>query len=195
MKKLLIPVFCLWHMLAITWWTLPYSFGALVNEQAVQDNWEARLFNWGLLAENVLLQNLIARYIDVTGSQQYWDFFAPQSPKFHQYLSVCNGIEQIPDAGDLGCKQKTLFSNFNSDFAAFRLFGSDRSRIYRLTENLINRPNQALLSAFMAYYARHADTHNNPDVYLIAHQFDLHPELKDMPRWGYRNDQVLLANK
>lgn len=195
MKKLLIPAFCLWHMFAITWWVLPYSLGALVNEQAAQDSWEARLFNWGLLAENAPLHNLITRYIDVTGSQQYWDFFALQSPKFHQYLSVCHGIERFLDTGNLGCKQQTLFSNFDRDFAAFRSFGSGRSRIYRLTENLINRPNKVLLSTFTSYYAGHADTYNNPDVYLIAHQFELHPELNDMPRWGYQTDQVLLAIK
>ena len=95
---------------------------------------------------------LLNGYIDVTGSQQYWDFFAPHSPRFHQYLSVCDGIITYPEQERISCKGKPLFSNLDEDLSVFHHFGSDRSRLYRLTENLINLEDPLLSRRFARFY-------------------------------------------
>ena len=135
-KNTLIVVFCVFHMTAIAWWTLPLS-----------------------LNNNNPLTHLLSAYIDLTGNQQYWDFFAPQSPKYHQYLSVC----------------------------------SNTSRYYRLTETLINQNNPDLFKAFAQYYSTHqADTVTHPSAtQLVGHQYELYPDLKDLPHAGYRTDTIL----
>ena len=155
MKKLWIPAFCLLHMIAIFWWTLPTSFGSMVDANVSQVSLEARLFKWLSLDENSTASAFLIAYIDVTGSQQYWDFFAPQSPKSHQYLSVCDSVITDPQQGKITCQGQILFSNLDADFATFRQFGSDRSRLYRLTENLINLEDTLLLKTFTNYYRTH----------------------------------------
>ena len=104
MKKWLIPALCLLHMTAIFWWSLPHSFGGMVVANAGQAPLEARLFKWMMLDENSWAYSFLQNYIDVTGSQQYWDFFAPQSPRLNQYLSVCDSIIAYPDQGKIACK-------------------------------------------------------------------------------------------
>ena len=50
---------------------------------------------------------------------QYWDFFAPQSPRFHQYLSVCDSIITYPEQGKISCQGQALFTILDADFATF----------------------------------------------------------------------------
>jgi hypothetical protein len=186
MKKLLVSAFCLLHIVAIFWWTLPYSFGGMIAASTEQNQLEAWLFKWLQFGENSLPYSLLEHYVDMTGSQQYWDFFAPHSPKSHQYLSVCDAIVTYPEQGEIACKGKPLFSNLNDDFATFKQFGSYRSRLYRLTENLANLEEPLLLDAFTKYYRnQHASTQ------LVLHQFELHPELGGLPKAGYRMDRLL----
>ena len=106
MKKLLIPALCLLHMTAIFWWTLPHGFGGMVVANARQAPLEARLFKWMMLDENSRGHAFLQNFIDMTGSQQYWDFFAPQSPRLHQYLSVCDSIIAYPDQGKIARKTR-----------------------------------------------------------------------------------------
>ncbi|NOT13408.1 MAG: hypothetical protein HOP23_16535 [Methylococcaceae bacterium] len=188
MKKLCIPAFCLLHMIAIFWWTLPHSFGAMIVANDKQASLEAKLFNWLILEENSKAYTLLRNYIDVTGSQQYWDFFAPQIPIVHQYLSVCNSIMTYPQQEQIACQGQALFSNLQPDFAMFRRFGSDRSRLYRLTENLIHLDDPLLLETFTNYYRARQQ---RKAAQLIQHRFELHPELKDLPKAGYQMDKLL----
>ncbi|MEQ1485774.1 hypothetical protein [Methyloglobulus sp.] len=193
MKKQLIPVFCLLHMVAIFWWTLPHSFGEMVLASNEQNTIEAKLLKWLMLDDNPRVTALLNGYVDVTGSQQYWDFFAPQSPRFHQYLSVCDGIINYPEQERISCKGKPLFSNLDENIKGFRSFGSDRSRLYRLSENLINLEEPLLLQKFTQYYQtqhRKKITENVP-AQLVKHQFELYPELRDLPSAGYRMDKLL----
>ena len=195
-KKIVIPIFCLFHMTAIVWWTLPHSFAGMVAENNKQTIIETKLFKWLNFAENSWLSILLTRYIDITASQQYWDFFAPQSPKFHQYLSVCNDLFTNIQATEINCKGATLFSNLKDNINSFSIF-SDTSRYYRLTETLINLNDPALLEAFSNYYASH-HTHNLPNnnhIQLLAHQFELYPDLKELPKAGYRTDKILWENQ
>jgi len=195
MKKLVIPVFCLFHLIAISWWTLPHSFGNLVLAEGETTTLEYKLFNVFSKMGQSRLANLSEAYIDSTGSQQYWDFFAPHSTRFHQYISVCDDIESLIEQEIISCKDKPLFSNLTDDFAGFKLFGSNRSRYYRLTENLIALNDPALLKAFADYYRQ--SQQNQPktsaEVYVIAHQFELHPGLKTLPKPGYRIDKLLIS--
>jgi hypothetical protein len=193
MKKVLVPALCLLHMAAILWWTLPHSFAGMVLADPEQAQWEARLFNWFTLSDNSWLNRFFLGYIDVTGSQQYWDFFAPKSPLFHQYLSVCHSINAYPEQGKLACKGKALFSNLHGDSSEFKHFGPDNSRLYRLTENLTRLEEPRLLEAFTHYYLTHQKTpfSNNGTAQLVLHQFELHPELTDLPKSGYRMDKLL----
>ena len=96
---MLIPAFCLLHMTAIFWWALPHSFGCMVMANAGQATLEAKLFKWMMLEDISWACAFLQSYIDVRGSQQYRDFFAPQSPKFHQYLSACNSIIAFLNGG------------------------------------------------------------------------------------------------
>lgn len=192
-RNLLIPAFCFLHVIAITWWSLPQSFHAFVAERAGPHVLEAKLFEALALTNAPRLKAFLTGYIDLTGSQQYWDFFAPHTSSLHQYVSVCGGIKVNKDSGDKVCAEQTYFTNLSAGFAEFKVFGSDRSRIYRLTENLIKRGDNALRSRFARYYAEKAETKvNQAQLYLLAHQFELHSELPDLPRAGYRSDQVLL---
>ena len=197
MKKMFIPAFCLLHMAAIFWWTLPHSFGGMVVANARQATLETRLFKWMMLDDNSWAYSFFKNYINVTGSQQYWDFFAPQSPKFHQYLYVCDSIIAYPAQGKIACKGQALFSNLNDDFETFQCFGSDRSRLYRLTENLVNLEEPQLQEAFTHYYRTHQRSYvaDSAPAQLVLHQFELHPGLKDLPKAGYRMDKLLWVSR
>ena len=191
-KKIVIPILCLLHMTAIFWWTMPQSFAGIISEDINQTTAEAKLFNWLSFAKNSWLTNLLIHYINATGSQQYWDFFASQNPNFHQYLSVCNSIATDNKSGEISCKGPILFSNLKNNFETFAIF-SHSSRYYRLTESLINLNDPQLLKAFTHYYQTHQahDFTYNVSVQLIAHQFELYPDLNDLPKAGYRIDKIL----
>ena len=199
MKKRLIPLLCLLHMSAVFWWTLPHSFGGMVLAEKNPNTFEAKLFKGMMLDEFPNLSAMLDAYIDVTGSQQYWDFFAPHSPKYHQYLSVCGSIIDDPEQGKISCKDKPLFSNLydglSNNVVNFKVFGSGPSRFYRLTENLAKLEEPSLLLAFAHYY--HPNQTNKPTnhmpAHVILHQFELHPKLKDLPKAGYRMDKVLMT--
>jgi hypothetical protein len=65
--------------------------------------------------------------------------------------------------------------------------------LYRLTENVINLKEPQLREAFTSYYRTHQGNYvaDSTPVQLVLHQFELHPELKDLPKAGYRVDTVL----
>ncbi len=196
LKYITINLFCVTHLLAIFWWTLPHSFGGMVAENA-NPSLEAKLLKAMSLDDQPRLYSFFQHYINLTGSQQYWDFFAPQNPRYHQYLSVCDSIETDQAHGKITCKGRPGFSNLDSDLedepGAFKLFGSDRSRLYRLTENLAKLEDPGLLKAFTKYYRSNRPSNNNVEqsAYLVLHLFELHPELNDLPKSGYRMDEVL----
>ena len=194
-KKIVIPILCLSHMTAIFWWTLPHSFEGIITEEINQSTGEAKLFNWLRFTKNSWSTNLLNHYIDATGSQQYWDFFAPQSPKYHQYLSVCNSLATDNKSGEISCKGPILFSNLKNNFENFAIF-SHSSRYYRLTETLIHLNDPQLFKAFTHYYQTHQahDVTYNVSALLLAHQFELYPDLKDLPRAGYRIDKIFWGN-
>jgi hypothetical protein len=189
-KKLLIPIFCLFHISAIFWWTLPHSFGGMDLPGSEQRTVEAKLLNIAMLDDYPRVTTILQKYIDATGNQQYWDFFAPHSPKYHQYMSVCHLVIADPEQGKISCNGKAYFSNLDDNF---QRFGSDRSRLYRLTENLAKLESPQLSEAFVHYYQNHdpEKTADNKPAQLVLHQFELHPELKDLPKSGYRMDKLI----
>lgn len=189
MKKLLIPTFCLFHMVAIFWWTVPYSIGRMILIDNEHSPIVAKLLKEIMLDDYPNVSALLKKYIDATGSQQYWDFFASPNPRLHQYLSVCGSVIAYPDQGTMACKDKPLFTNLDTNFERF---GSGRSRLYRLTENLTKLEEPVLLEAFTQYYLQHrGKSADSPSAQLVLHQFELHPGLKDLPRIGYRMDKVI----
>ena len=192
LKKFFIPVLCLLHMTAIFWWTLQHCFQGMFAEVVKQTTIESKVFKWLGFAENTWPVLFLNHYIDITASQQYWDFFAPQSPKFHQYLSVCNSLNRDNKSEEISCKGPVLFSNLKHNFDTFMIV-SNSSRYYRLTETLINLNDPDFLQAFGQYYQRHQSggIANNVSVQLLAHQFELYPDLKEMPKSGYRIDKIL----
>jgi hypothetical protein len=192
MKKVLIPVFCLFHLIAISWWSLPHSFGNLVLSENSQ-NMESRIFQALRVLDETWIQSLLTAYVNLTGSQQYWDFFAPRSSRFHQYISVCDSIETLSGPETINCPNKPMFSNLPVDFSGFKGIGSRESRNYRLTENLIALNDPILLKAFADYYLQSQQNKPQPSakIYLIAHQFELFPELKALGKPGYRSDKLL----
>ncbi len=44
LKKILIPVFCIFHMTVIVWWTFPHSFAGLVSDNINQTSNDSELF-------------------------------------------------------------------------------------------------------------------------------------------------------
>lgn len=198
LKKFLIPSFCLIHMAAIFGWSLSNGILGTTVESAGHSI-ATPIFETFFQEGSTGLTAFLQRYIDMTGNQQYWDFFAPQSPKYHQYLSVCGSIETYQSQGKITCKGQTGFSNLDAPVeigqAAFKVFGSNRSRYYRLTENLSKLEDRDLLEAFTRYY-RFNNAHKKGEdntTYLVLHLFELHPELDDLPKAGYRMDKVLLS--
>lgn len=193
MKKILIPVFCLFHLFAISWWSLPRSFGNLVlseNNQNVED----RIFQALTVLDKTWIQSLLTAYVNLTGSQQYWDFFAPRSTRLHQYLSVCDSIETKPEAEIITCQDRPLFTNLPDNISEFQALGSNRSRWYRLSENLIALNDPMQINAFARYYqVKNNGAKANTQAYVIAHQFELNPGLESLPKPGYRTDKLLLA--
>jgi hypothetical protein len=185
MATVLIPLLCLWYLTALLWWTLPYSLGNDLFTGDAASISESRMVSALRLDQAPWLQAALSATIDATGSQQYWDFFAPRSPRFHQYLSVCRPADAQPDPETIACDGAPRFSNFQPDFAQFKAVGRDQSRWYRLTETLIYHRDPKLLAAFTRYYAADAAT------VLISHQFELRPELPGLVHSGYRTDQRL----
>ena len=59
MKKRLIPLFCLLHMCAIFWWTLPRSFGGMVLAENDRNTLEAKLFKGMMLADYDAVSTLL----------------------------------------------------------------------------------------------------------------------------------------
>lgn len=193
MLRQLIPILCLCHGFAIFWWTVPYSYGNFISTNFPENLLPNKYLKSFQLENQLQLSSLIQRYIDISGSQQYWDFFAPHSARYHQYLSVCDGIVAVGQE-IIGCKSKPLFSNLGDNFKRFETFGSHRSRLYRLTENLAKLEDKDLLAAFAQYYLKqHSGNHDNKaQAVVVMHQFELHPELIDLPKPGYRSDRILL---
>jgi len=191
MTQRLIPFFCLFHMLAISWWALPKSFPDVANAKDYNPTaiaaWEAPLLNATQLSSNNPLNSLFSFYINLTGTQQYWDFFAPSIPKFHQYLSICSGVIKISQQGKIICKTPALFSHFNNEFDSVNLVGIAESRHYRLTENLAALDNPELFAALSHYYQKQ---HAVQPV-LVLHQFELAPDLPGLPLYGYQMDKQL----
>jgi hypothetical protein len=188
--KRLIPIFCLLHAFAISWWTLPYSFSNIDLGESGQTSLETKLLKGMRLDGYPKVASLLQKYIDLTGSQQYWDFFAPQSSRYHQYISVCGSSKTYLEEGEITCTDKPFFSNLDIHFS---LFGSGRSRLYRLTENLAKLEHPVLLRKFAQYhqFKDHEKFADNTPLQLVLHQFELHPELKDLPKVGYRMDNII----
>lgn len=191
LKTVLIPCFCLFHMSAIFWWTLPHSFSRIDLENSQQNRIENYLLNWLNFEETGWPYTILSHHIDITGNQQYWDFFAPQSPKFHQYLSVCESIVAYPDQGKISCSERPLFSNLEDLENQLPRQRSLMSRWYRLTENLINLNNPLLLEKFTHFYRTHQN-HSATQVSLVLHQFELYPNVLELPKAGYRMDKLLM---
>ena len=86
---------------------------------------------------------------------------------------------------------------FDDNFEAFKRIGNDRSRWYRLTENLVNLEEPLLLEAFTQYYRTYQRSYvaNRAPAQLVLHQFELHPGLKDLPKAGYRMDKLLWVSR
>jgi hypothetical protein len=198
LKQIIISLFCFIHLSAIIWWAFPQNYAGIRPTNNV-NSLEYMALETMALKNSPRLSSFLRHYIDLTGSQQYWDFFAPDSPRYHQYLSVCNSIETDQALGKINCTGQPGFSNLDARLEdksdAFRLFGSDQSRHYRLTENLIKLEDSKLLAAFTRYYGAYSPNKRqvNNSTYLVLHLFELHPELNDLPKSGYRMDKILLA--
>lgn len=114
-SRLIVPGLCIFHMLVIFWWVLPRQFEILQLDNAYNNSplfvGEEKVLNALGLSEQSSLRWVLEQYINVTGSQQYWDFFAPAAPKFHQYFSICDAefIASIYDK--INCNRGPVFLN------------------------------------------------------------------------------------
>lgn len=170
MKKQLIPIICIFHFYAIFCWSAPINFG---------------------------VSGFLNAYINATASQQYWDFFAPHSISQHQYLTLCETMLAAPGQETITCNGRPLFTNLPTHFNSSQRIDFAASRLYRLTENLIKLENQSLFQAFTDYYRKRPQGGGavSNTAQLIAHQFELHPEINNFPKAGYHWDTVLMATQ
>ncbi|MGH8553180.1 MAG: hypothetical protein ACRERS_07780 [Methylococcales bacterium] len=118
---------------------------------------------------------MIRNYIDLLGAHQYWDFFAPQTPRIHRYLSVCGDILEASEHGRIECINP-LYQSFAGDVDnVAQPHRGNRSRAFRLVENLFRLRHPVLLNAFTLYWA-HKKYHTEPrTAFLLLHEFTLQP--------------------
>ncbi len=152
------------------------------------------LLNLGKFSQDNPLRSWLTRYINLTGSHQYWDFFAPTIPKFHQYLSICRDVVSSPQQGKIDCRSTPLFTNLDFNFSGLDFFSANNSRLYRLTENLTAFNDPTLLQAFARYYLVQSLHQTGPSPVLVLHVFELAPGFEGLPSYGYRMDKLLLLD-
>ena len=111
MKKLFIPAFacCIWPpfsgglyrtVLAAWRWQMP---GKLLLKRGCSNGWCLTITAGPMPFYRIILMWQVDSSTGI--------FFAPQSPTFHQYMSVCNSIISYPEQGKIACKGQALFSH------------------------------------------------------------------------------------
>jgi hypothetical protein len=148
-------MFVLLHFCALVAWIIPPYSGMIANSPHADSparRLEQRLFAALSNAGGETRSFLTANYIDFLGAHQYWDFFAPETPRIHRYLEVCSEILESSDERRIQCINP-LYRSFDGEIdQATHPHHGKRSRSFRLVENLYRLHRPDLLNAFTLYW-------------------------------------------
>ncbi len=192
-RKIAIPAFVLFHFWALIAWIIP-PYSDMVAKAPRTDSPIGRLERQivkALTAKDGGVVSVLARnYIDLIGAHQYWDFFAPDSPRVHRYLSVCSNIRESPEIGTMDCIEP-LYQSFEGNLNnAAQLYQPRRSRSFRLVENLLRLPRPDLMNAFtLHWHQRKSDATGT--AFLLVHEFTLQAGSPSLVFANKRRDEVV----
>jgi hypothetical protein len=175
-RKGAISALILFHFCALTLWILP-PYSEMIAHSAHAGTLPGRfeqMISHALTPRDGGPVSILSRtYVDLFGLHQYWDFFAPGSVRIHRYLSVCAEIRESPAGKIIECIEPVYQSFDGGVEDAAKPHHGNRSRSFRLVENLIrlNRPD--LLDAFSLYWQKKRQPEKDGTVYLVLHEFTL----------------------
>ncbi len=126
---------------------------------------------------------LLAKYIAITGSEQYWDFFAVTPYRSHLSLIVCDSINFPYRDEQVECSGNRLYQSYDGTLdAIFKDFSGNQSRAYRFAEHLLGLDEQTIYLQFLHFQAKQADPSISKDLYLIEEKRLLGPNEKEQPQ-------------
>lgn len=162
-KHRLITCLVGFHLLMIGIWSL---LGMRLN--AIEDN-----VHYEQLPP--VLISILANYVAITGSEQYWDFFAPAAYNDYLALIVCDQIRVMND--HIECTGNVLYQSYDGDWRqVFKKFDGQRSRSYRFVEQLIKQDDADLQERFLRYWSDHSPNTDSENIYLIGQTIGRSPQ-------------------
>ncbi len=155
-------------------------------------DFEHRFFQWFETHQNYRLFQYFTDYIDLIGAYQYWDFFAPVSPRTIHFLTVCTKISMRPELHRIDCNGNVLFKSYNGTLEdALHSHDGKRSRSFRFTENFINFDDH-FQNLFINYWSqKNRELNGSEHIYVIDHQFQIKTDDTGIPRELERIDQLI----
>ncbi|MGR9106149.1 MAG: hypothetical protein ACU843_04370 [Gammaproteobacteria bacterium] len=193
-RKTAISIFVLFHFSAVILWIIP-PYSEMIEQFTTADSLAGRLER-GLMATLPMRgtefgSRLIDAYIDLIGAHQYWDFFAPEIPRVHRYLSVCSSVQDLPETEGIACIGP-LYRSFEGPVEdAARPHQGKRSRSYRLVENLMRLHRPELFEAFTMYWRKKQDPDAAGSTFLLLHEYTLQPGKRDVEQANKHRDEVI----
>lgn len=140
---------------------------------------------------NKPLTKFLRNYVDFLGAHQYWDFFAPDTPIIHRYLSVCDEIHESLEKPLIQCL-KPLYQSYNGSLDdAGRSHHGERSRSFRLVENIFRLDQPELLAAFTEYWRNKMPGRASISTFLLLHEYTLYPGLAEKSLKTSRRDELI----
>lgn len=122
----------------------------------------------------------LASYIAWTGSDQYWDFFAPAHYDKHLSLQVC-AADRLPKPGKYSACPGTIVYRSDGSKAAhdFQVIGDQRSRSYRFSEQLFDVQQESAYEKILRYWDKRAGQTPSNYLFLIAQHRPIRPAAGD----------------
>ncbi|MGH8548021.1 MAG: hypothetical protein ACRERU_05375 [Methylococcales bacterium] len=193
-RKAAISVFVILHFCALIVWMIPPYAGMVIDSPhagSLTVRIEQRLFRALAPDDGGVVAILTRNYIDLLGAYQYWDFFAPDTPRIHRYLSVCTDILESRDKRHIECLDP-VYQSFegNIEDAAHAHHGN-RSRAFRLVENLFRLRRPDLMNAFTLYWRHQKHFDAAGRSYLLLHEFTLRPDSLDAKSTSGSRDELI----
>lgn len=193
-RTVVISAFVILHFCALVAWIAP-PYAAMMDS-TLDANSATRRFEHMLFAalrpkNGEVVSNLLRKYIDFLGVYQYWDFFAPTAPRIHRYLSVCGEILMSSENRHIKCLDplyQSFDGNLNKTAESHR---GERSRSFRLVENLVRLDRPDLMDAFTMYWRNKQHRDQTKRTFLLLHEYTLYPGSPNVEREILRRDELI----
>lgn len=118
-----------------------------------------------LLPKNSL--NFLSKYIDFTGSEQYWDLFANDLYNNYQAIMVCDTITFPLSNQHVECIGNILYKSYEGSLDSINLNRGNLSRSYRFAEQFIATNNEEAYESFLRSFEKQTPNSTTPYLYLI----------------------------